>query len=173
MANHLNLLTVLQTMCGNDDHKTVLSVLQVLGHVRRGGYMSIEEQVSCLSYCADTFAKSGNKDFFKEFVQYMPDITTSDIENPFSVESRSYYFAARDSETILNNIKLYCPDIDVDSMSTWFYDFLTKRKIYQKKSLEPLVKSLQAQGNKVSNDYLKRVCEGYTLPIAIRTGRSV
>ena len=168
MADHL--VNVLKIMCQNNDHETVLSVLQVLGKVRRGGYMSIKEQVYCLSYCANSFADQDNMGFFREFEQYMPDIRQDDNENPFSVQSKCYYFLSSKTSKYVTRITELYPNITKDEVTEYLKAVILNNKIYTSKQLDAFVTPLLLERQEMSADELKKVCSQYRKPIVVRAG---
>lgn len=166
----LGLGKTLKVMCDKNDDKMVLRVLQLLGYVRKGGYMSVAEQVHSLSYCANRFAENNNKEFFHEFVEHMPDITMSDRGNPFSYLSRSYYFACKHADNFLNNLQTKCMMIDTDDLREWFTDYLISKRISNHSQLNQLYDSALALKD-CTNDDFKVICNNYTIIPLMKTGQ--
>lgn len=164
----LGLIKVLQAMCDKNDHVIVLKVLQTLSSIRRAGYMTIEELVSCLCYCSNIFADKDNYTFFEEFAEYMPDITAFAL---FSNKSKVCYFAAKHRTTILNNLQDVCTNLDIDELQSWFQSYLIERKICKASQLEPLLKEMRQGGESVSNDNFQSMCTKYTVPFIMKSGR--
>lgn len=169
----LGLGDVLEAMCNNDDHVIVLKILQTLSTVRRAGYMTIEELVGCLSYCCNCFASNGNYAFFEEFVLYMPDITSVNATSPFSVQSKSYYFSAKNGNAILNNLQDICTNLDVDELKPWFRDYLIQKGLYLISQLEPLLRIARKRETDLSNKEFQVICQTYNIPIVMRTGTDI
>lgn len=166
----LGLGKVLEAMCNKDDDVIVLKVLQVLGHVRRSGYMSDYEQVMCLSYCANRFADTNNYHFFDEFVQYMPDISINDVNNPFTPKCKTHYFASKQHEHILNDIQSSCNHIDVDSIKQWFREYLVSNNINNYAQILPLINNIKDSGDSVDDSVFKSLCTNYHIPFVMKTG---
>lgn len=157
-------------MCDRDDHETVLLVLQTLGKIRRSGYMTLDEQVACLSYCTNRFADNGNTAYFKEFVEYMPDITASNIFNPFNAKSKCYYYAARYSKEVLESLKPDCVNLDTEELHPWFYQYMIDKRIHQHAHIDPLVQRARNIGAALSTEIFRSICESYTVPIVLKSG---
>lgn len=160
----LNMYDLFTSICDNNDHILALEVLQVIGRIRRSGYITIQEQLACLSYSANTFAERANLDFFKEFIMYIPNITIDNNLNPFSRLSRSYYFALTKCNEILLQ---YCPNVYVEC-NMWFRDFVISRCIYKKESIHQLL--TDANESNVSAESFKELCNNYIFPVVMRTG---
>ena len=150
-ANDLGLSKILETMTKNNDYVIVLKVLQTLSAVRRAGYIGTKELVGYLSFCCDAFAINDNYEFFDEFVECMPDITSYDNSNPFSIRSRCHYFAAKNSNDILNNLKDICTDLTVDELKTWFRDYIVNKVIYTQDHIRPLLDQLMEKSYLILN----------------------
>lgn len=162
---------VLERMCDRNDHETVLQVLQVLGKARRAGYLSINELVMCLIYCGNRFAEQNNGDFFKEYVQYMPDINAiPDVNRSFTSLCKSYYYAYRHAESELDTIQTDCMLLDTKSLVPWFQKFIIRRSINSKWQLIPLFDKIMAYGESINNSQFKQLAESYQIPIQMKTG---
>jgi len=161
---------VLERMCDRNDHETVLQVLQVLGKARRAGYLSIGELVMCLIYCGNRFAEQSNGDFFKEYVQYMPDINAiPDVNRSFTPLCKSYYYAYRHAESELDTIQTECMLLDTKSLLPWFQKFIIRRSINSKWQLIPLFDKIRACES-INNSQFKQLAESYQVPMQMKTG---
>lgn len=168
----MSLYDLLECMCDHNDHDTVLQALQVLGKSHRAGYLTTGEFVKCLIYCGNRFAEQGNGDFFEEYVQYMPDINRIHNTGQFTPLCKSYYFAYKHAENTLNSLQTECLLIDIKELINWFRHFIVSKKINDCYQLRPLIESARAHRN-IRNDDFKQLCEGYTVPIIMKTGRSI
>lgn len=166
------LADILTQMCNDDDYDMVLTVLQLLSKIRRGGYMTLTDHVSCLIYCANRFADNENGNFFQEFVQYMPDINriTNNNGSFFSVKCKTYYYAYKHTERLLYKLQNHCTMLDVLTLDSFFKQFLLKNNITCDWQLDPLFKSVGAIPD-LNNDGLQSLCDTYTVPIRMVSGR--
>ena len=161
---------VLEAMCDRNDHETVLTVMQILGFIRKSGYMTLLEQVNCLSYCANRFAENGNTDFFKEFIDYMPDITFNSLVNPFNTGSKCHYYAAKYSDEMLYHLQSTCTALDISSLKEWFMEYLIQKHIHQDVHVTPLLEKAEKLGQKLSTEAFRNMCTEYIVPMQMKTG---
>lgn len=162
---------LLTDICTNNDHSMALTVLQFLGKIRRGGYMSLMDYTYCLIYCANKFADNDNGNFFQEFVQYMPDINR--ITGPgnmfFSVKCKAYYYTYKHTERLLYKLKNQCNRLDILTLDSFLKHFLINNHITDDWQLIPL---FQSTSNELNNDGLKVLCNNYRVPIKMVSGKS-
>lgn len=162
---------VLEQMCDRNDHETVLQVLQVLGKTHRAGYLTVNDLVTCLIYCGNRFADQKNGDFFREYVQYMPDINRiQDTSQQFTPLCKSYYYAYRHAETQLDLLQTECMLIDTDELSEWFKEFVVSKRISDTWQLKPLFERACERKETLTNEGFKCLCDDYVVPIILRSG---
>jgi hypothetical protein len=167
----LELTRVLARICDNNDHIVALKILQVLGPVRRGGYMTVEDQVMCLSYCANRFAESNNIHFFREFVQYMPNISNKSINNPFNSRCKTFYFVIKHGDQILKTLSVLYENLDISAIKTWFEEYMLMHNIQKHQQVDSLLTYLEKHKEDLKNDTFQSVCEAYIPPpITMRSG---
>lgn len=161
---------VLEHMCDRNDHLTVLHVLQLLGKVHRAGYLTIDELVKCLMFTGNSFAEHGNGDFFREYVQYMPDINhITETAGHFTPLCKSYFFAYKHAEDMLNQLQTECMHIDTQELIDWFRHFIISKRINNDWQLHPLFDRAR-EHREITNEQFKDLCHDYVVPLAIKTG---
>lgn len=158
-------------MCDRNDHEIVLHCMQLLGRARRSGYLTTDELIRCLIYCGNRFADNRNGDFFMEYVQYMPDINNvDDLERRFTPLCKSYYFAYKHAEGILDRLQTICMSIDTIDLLDWFRSYLINKGVTTKWQLDNLLSKARASSEALTNDKFKDMAEQYTVPIQMKTG---
>lgn len=159
---------MMESVCGKNDHGSALMIMQVLSSMRRKGYIDTESLVMCLSYCANSFAKHDNDAFFKEFVQYMPNIIHDNPTNPFSAKAKMYYFAHKHGAGIYTEL---CKAEATENELSWFRQHMVRLGVIRHSQLIPLRDYLRLHDDMSPRDACDRfVLQQGHVPMSIKSG---
>lgn len=159
---------MMESVCDNNDHESALMIMQVLSSMKRKGYIDTASLVRCLSYCANRFADNDNDIFFKEFVQYMPNIIRDDPMNPFNNKAKAYYFAHKYGIGIYVEL---CKGEATESEMIWFRQCMIKLGVIRHSQLIPLRDYLRLHDDLSPHDACENFArqQGY-VPLVIKSG---